>query len=299
MTMKPYVFADYDVGRFVADLPRIAEVYHEYGVVIFPRLLESDENYRNYVSELHSLFDDLMARKLDRRAADLEIGEKLTLLASLQPALGKIIAGLGTQHNKFFSFNKVKYSSYIEQFLLAAWGKDALLATPQAGDTLHFFPPGETFHRYNLPPHQDYQYLMQSPRQATMYFGISQYHDGVGGLRIWEKSHELGVLASHKNRNGAFEVHEWDEKLKSYDVCDYSWNRGDFGIFDSLLSHSSIPNTTERHSRIVQIFRYSDLNDDVARSYDFGSTTYPRSGRDFVVEHPDLFVADATGASDA
>lgn len=289
--MRPYVFPDYDIEKFLANLAPITEAYNEFGVVIFPGLMNSDANYRKYISEIESLFDGIIAHKLDRQTRDLEVGEKLTLLASLQPMLGKIITNLGTQHNKLFSFNKVKYADYIEAFLKSVWGEAALLATPQAGDTLHFFPPGENFHQYNLPPHQDYQYLRQSPRQITMYFGISKYHDGVGGLRIWEKSHQLGILPCHKTENGSFEVHDWESKLAGYEVYDYSWNKGDFGIFDSLLSHSSIPNTTRTHSRIVQIFRYSDLNDDVARSYDFGSTTYPRSGRDFVSEHADLFVA--------
>ena len=123
-----------------------------------------------------------------------------------------------------------------------------------------------------------------------MYFGISKYHNGVGGLRIWEKSHTLGILPAHKNEHGSFEVHDWEAKLAGYDVCDLTWNKGDFGIFDSLLSHSSIPNETGDQSRIVQIFRYSDLNDDVARAYEFGSTTYPRVSCDFIVEHADLFV---------
>ncbi|MEO0394274.1 MAG: hypothetical protein AAF213_13715, partial [Pseudomonadota bacterium] len=52
----------------------------------------------------------------------------------------------------------------------------------------------------------------------------------------------------------------------------------------------SIPNTTSDHSRIVQIFRYSDLNDDVARGYDFGSAVYPRDGLVYEQEHPDLFI---------
>lgn len=291
--MRPYVLPNYDIEKFASEIPKIASLYQEYGVVIFPGLLKSDQNYRQYVGELHSLFDDLISRKLGRQREEMEIGEKLTLVASVHPVLGKIITSLDTQHNKFFSFNMVKYADYIRDFLKAIWGDKALLATPQAGDTLHFFPPGKTFHRYNLPPHQDYHYLMQSPRQVTMYFGISQFHDGVGGLRIWEKSHKLGVLPSHKNKNGSFEVHDWEIVLTGHETYDFAWNEGDFGIFDSLLAHSSIENTTADRSRIVQIFRYSDLDDDVARSYDYGSTSYPRDSRDFVVEHAKLFVADA------
>ena len=288
--MKPYVFENFTVEKFLTAVPEIVDVYNEYGVVLFPGLLNSDPNFVRYISQLEHIFDDLIFRNLEKDSSDLEIGQKLTLMASFDPLLGKIIAGLGTQHNKFYSFNKIKYSAYLEEFLMRVWGDDALLATPQAGDTLHLFPPGKNFHRYNLPPHQDYHYLMQSPQQITMYFGISKHHENVGGLRIWEKSHKLGVLASHKNENGAFEVHDWEIHLNESEVFDYNWNKGDFGIFDSLLSHSSIPNNTDDRSRIVQIFRYSNLNDDTARSYNFGSTSYPRPSCDFATEHNDLLI---------
>lgn len=290
MTMKHYVFKDFTIQKLVDRLPEIVEAYNEYGVVVFPGMLNSDANYRLYMRQLSNLFDEIIARKLGKDSTALEIGQKLTLLASLDPMLGKIIAGLGTQHNKLYSFNKIKYSDYLEKFLFQVWGESALLATPQAGDTLHLFPPGERFHRFNLPPHQDYQYLMQSPQQITMYFGISQYHDEVGGLRIWEKSHRFGILPSRKNENGAFEVNAWEACLGGCKVSEFHWSQGDFGIFDSLLAHSSIPNAAIDQSRIVQIFRYSNLNNDVARAYDFASTTYQRASCDFVLEHKDLFV---------
>ncbi|MFO0069237.1 MAG: phytanoyl-CoA dioxygenase family protein [Betaproteobacteria bacterium] len=288
--MKAYIFPGYTPEKFVANIDEIVNVYRNYGVSIFPGLLDHDRNYLTYTRDLEFLFDDLVQRRMARDSRALEIGDKLSLLASVEPLLGKIIANLGTQHNKFFNFNKIKYSDYLQRFLEKVWSDKALIVTPQAGDTLHLFPPGQKFHRYNLPPHQDYQYLMQSPRQITMYFGISEYHEGVGGLRIWEKSHNLGILKAHKNENGAFEVHDWEQTLKGYPTSDYFWRNGDFGIFDSLLAHSSIPNTTEDRSRIVQIFRYSDINDDVARSYDFGSTTYPRQGCHYEDVHNDLYV---------
>jgi hypothetical protein len=66
---------------------------------------------------------------------------------------GKILTDLGTQPNKFNSFNSLKYSTWLNEILVQLFGEQAILVTPQAGDTLHFFAPGETFRRYNLPPH--------------------------------------------------------------------------------------------------------------------------------------------------
>jgi len=244
------------------------------------------------MNELDYVFDDLIKRKLGQNSRDLEIGEKLTLLVSHNPALGRVIANLGTQPNKFFSFNRLKHSAYLLAFLQKVWGENALVVSPPAGDTLHLFPPSKAFYRYNLPPHQDYQYLMQSPAQITMYYGISAYKKDVGGLRIWEKSHRLGIMPSTKNEHGAFEIYNWEEVLRDFSTRDYNWTTGDFGIFDSLLAHSSIQNQTKSQSRVVQIFRFSNINNDVARSYDFGPTTYAREhhSKDFVKEHAELFI---------
>jgi hypothetical protein len=43
------------------------------------------------------------------------------------------------------------------------------LASPALSDTLHVFPPGTENLRSNLPIHQDYPYLMQSPAQITVW----------------------------------------------------------------------------------------------------------------------------------
>jgi ectoine hydroxylase-related dioxygenase (phytanoyl-CoA dioxygenase family) len=164
------------------------------------------------------------------------------------------------------------------------------MVTPQAGDTLHFFPPGDVFHQYNLPPHQDYQYLMQSPSQITFYMGLSDYKENVGGLRIWEKSHQLGILKSHKNKFGAYEITNYEEALKNHHFFDYMWNDGDFGIFNSLLAHSSIPNMALDASRVVQIFRFSDINNKISESFDYRSTCYNRRSVFFSDVHSDLYL---------
>ncbi len=288
--MRPYVLENMNSGSFMERLDEIAELYHEYGVVILPKFFKADPVYQKYISDLERIFDEVIQKYAGDDSSNLNIGEKLTLLAAKTPEAGKIITDLGTQQNKFFSFGKIKYAEFVSRMLCQIWGDDAIPMTPQAGDTLHFFPPGKQFHKYNLPPHQDYQYLMQSPQQITLYFGISDYANSVGGLKIWEKSHKLGILKSCKNENGSFEIHDWENALNGLETYDYEWNQGDFGLFDSLLAHSSIPNTSDSASRIVQIFRYSNINNDTARAYDYYSTVYNnRRGIDFTEKHPDLY----------
>jgi hypothetical protein len=290
--MSHYIFPNYSIEKFLKNLDELVKVFNKFGVIILPGLLNSEKNYLNHMHELDGVFDDIINRHLNKNSRGLEIGEKLTLMASINPSYGKIISNLGSQPNKFFSFNQLKHSYFLRAFLQKVWGEEkSLIVSPPAGDTLHLFPPIKDFQKYNLPPHQDYQYLMQSPAQITMYYGISKNHKDVGGLRIWEKSHRLGILKSTKNKHGAFEIHDHKEVLRDFSFKDYNWNRGDFGIFDSLLAHSSIPNQTKNRSRIVQIFRFSNINNDIARSYDFAPKTYAREhhSKDFEEIHKNLY----------
>lgn len=288
--MKAYVFEDFTIERLVLEKKRILETYREYGVVLFPGLLKRNASYAGYLCELKSLMAKIIRRHSDE-PVPADLGDLLVRLCQLQALDGKIITDLGTQPNKFFSFNQIKYSDWVDEILAEIFGEKSIRVTPQAGDTLHFFPPDESFYRYNLPPHQDYQYLMQSPRQVTFYIGLSDHKPDVGGLRIWEKSHSLGVLKSTKNQFGSFEIYQHENTLSEFQVQDYHWNVGDFGIFDSLLAHSSVPNRSRNHGRVVQIFRYSDLNNQISESYDYYSTTYQRRGIDFTETHKDLYVA--------
>jgi len=285
--MKEYILPGYNPKLLIKDKELIAKLYNEYGVVIFPGFFKKDKNFKNYVKDLNWVFEEIISRH-STKSLPKDLGDKLSLLNKLKAIDGKIITNLGTQPNKFNSFNILKYSSCIDAILKEIYGEQAIIATPQAGDTLHFFPSGEEFYKYNLPPHQDYQYLMQSPSQATFYMGLSSYKEDVGGLKIWEKSHKLGILPTTTNEFGSFEVKDSETILKEFETLDYKWETGDLGLFDSLLSHSSIPNKSKKHSRIVQIFRFSDLNNQQAKEYDFKSATYKREGILFADIHSSL-----------
>jgi len=285
--MKEYILPGYNPKLLIKDKERIAKLYNEYGVVIFPGFLKKDKNFKNYIKDLNWVFEEIISRH-STKSLPKDLGDKLSLLNKLKAIDGKIITNLGTQPNKFNSFNILKYSPCVDAILKEIYGEQAIIATPQAGDTLHFFPSGEEFYKYNLPPHQDYQYLMQSPSQATFYMGLSSYKEDVGGLKIWEKSHKLGILPTTTNEFGSFEVKDSEIILKEFETLDYKWEMGDLGLFDSLLSHSSIPNKSKKHSRIVQIFRFSDLNNQQAKEYDFKSATYKRDGILFADIHSSL-----------
>jgi hypothetical protein len=285
---KEYILENLTPSSIIQSKKKIKELYREFGVVIFPKLLLEDFVFLRYINHLGWIFDEILCRHTSGKIP-ADFGDKLTLLNKLSPLDGKILTDLGTQPNKFNSFNLLKYSGWLNDLLVELFGEHAVLVSPQAGDTLHLFAPGEAFRRYNLPPHQDYQYLMQSPSQLTCYLGLSNYKADVGGLSFWERSHNLGVLRSNKNNFGSYQVSDYENILSDFESANFFWNPGDFAIFDSLLVHRSIPNYSVESGRAVQIFRFSDVNNDLSRKINYRSTCYERRGVKFEDVHPSLF----------
>ena len=290
--MRPYIIKNASIRDLEVCKKEFVDLYHEYGVVIFPGLLKEHPLFASYLDALRYMFRVLLARHGVKVTDTHDLGDLLVRLNAVQPIDGKIITDMGTQPNKLVDFNRLKYSQLVSSVLSAVHPQDAIMATPQAGDTLHFFAPGERYLRYNLPIHQDYPYLMQSPQQITFYLSMSKYHEGVGGLEYWEKSHKLGVLKCEKNKYGAFEVQHGEQLMADYAKASYHWNVGDFAFFDSLLCHKSIPNSTQSHGRVVQIFRFSNIKHPTAERYNWYSTAYNnRRGVDFENEFPELVTA--------
>lgn len=287
MDIRPYVLHGISPRNFALRKAEIAELVKEYGLVVLPLFLSENKLFKKFEDDLKVTLLK-MSNKYSLEIQSNELGEILSEISNQKPEIARIIADLGTQPNKFFSFNALKFSESFHEFLEEYYGLKSLVLTPPSGDTLHFFPPGGNFHRYNLPVHQDYPYLMQSPEQLTFYLGISKFQLGVGGLRVWECSHKEGLLPTHKNPNGNFEISSKDFDMSKFRQVDIQWNPGDLGIFDSLLCHASIPNMSDKYSRIVQIFRFSNINNDVARSYDYYSTSYTRRSVSFGDIHSDL-----------
>jgi hypothetical protein len=287
MKSRPYILNGLQPRDIPSRKSEIVSLVKEYGLVVLPSFLSDHKTFKGFEQDLGFALLD-MCRKYSVEIKSSELGDILSEISAQKPEIARICADLGTQPNKFFSFNALKFSDFFEQILSEYFGSSSLVLTPPSGDTLHFFPPGGNFHRYNLPIHQDYPYLMQSPEQLTFYLGISKFQEAVGGLRVWEKSHNEGLLPTFKNSNNNYEIDTSDFNPADFNQVDIQWNPGDLGIFDSLLCHASIPNTSGVHSRIVQIFRYSNINNDTSKQYDFYSTTYSRRSVFFEDIHSDL-----------
>jgi hypothetical protein len=286
---RPWLFPDMTLEALPSHADAIKAAYERHGLVVFPGMLADYAPLHGYLAAARYLFDRILRRHGHSVAPDEDLGDIIVRLKAIAPLEGRIVADMGTMHNKFVEANRLKYADFVMDLLRLAFGPEAVLATPQAGDTLHLFMPGEEFHRYNLPIHQDYPYLMQSQRQATLYLGLSRPHPDAGCLEFWPGSQELGVLKCAFNPNGSFEVVGAEAVLRDYPRERYFWEIGDVGLFDSLMCHRSVPSTAPDKGRVVQIFRYSDLRSEEAEGYDWQSAIYHRRGAIFEETFPELF----------
>ena len=215
----------------------------------------------------------ILAKKCNIKIdSSLRLNEILTILSkSNRDEVGNLY-DLGTRPIKLLSGLKLKTNPAVISFIKTIMGEDAVLGFPYLGETLHIFPPGKENTKYNLPMHQDYPYIMQSPDQITAYFNLGELQkENNGGIRVWAGSHNEGISASTKsvtNHRITSNHTHFKNKYKSYDI---SFGIGDFAIFDSLIQHEGIQNHSDC-TRIVQLIRYSNLMNSKSISYSWKST---------------------------
>jgi len=284
----PFILNGLKPADIAANAEMIQSIYETYGVVVFTKLLQGDPYFERYLSDLRWMFSRLYARHGRKLESD-DLGDIIATLATFDPRAGMIVADMGTQPNKFVSANRVKFSNWMNAALEAILGTGAVIASPHAGDTLHLFMPGREYYKYNLPIHQDFQYLMQSPKQVTLYIGMSNPHFGVGGLEYWPCSNKLGILQSSLDENRHWKVVDSERKLEGMDSHKAFWQIGDVAIFDSLMCHRSLRNETNDKGRVVQILRFSDLTHDDSERINWSSSVYPgRRSTTFEEAFPEL-----------
>jgi ectoine hydroxylase-related dioxygenase (phytanoyl-CoA dioxygenase family) len=109
---------------------------------------------------------------------------------------------------------------------------------------------------------------------------------GVGGLRVWPGSHQLGLCPCRKNVNGHYEAQIAEEALARFHPVEIAWNYGDLLVIDGLLLHQALPNQTPDRMRLVQLFRYSNVRTEEATSYFWQSHIYTRRGVNFAEAYP-------------
>lgn len=289
--MNKVIFNNLTVPDLVKNKGNFREIFEHSGILVFPGILKNDPLFLEYRNDLGKFFDFFNNKTNDPQVSAETLDEKLTALSKTKVESGKYIADLGTQPIKLVSGNRFKFRDEFIEIARTLFGDLALLGTPAAGDTLHLFPPSEKFFQYNLPIHQDYQYLMQSPQQLTFWINMGATRADVGGVTFWLGSHKPGIAKSTKNKLNQFQTVVSKEEEENFQTLTISAGEGDLVIMHSLLWHRSDENYSKNHSRIAQIFRFSDLRDSTSEEYLWRSTSYNRAlSLKYEDQHSDLFV---------
>lgn len=288
--MTPYVFEGMSPEEVVRDAAKFGRIYADYGGLAFPGLFKNDPYYLAYLRDLEELTGTLLS-SLGHPAGKLDLADSITALAARnRPLVGKLF-DLGTRPAKLLSAMQLKVHPVLLSLTAAAFGDKAMIASPSQSDTLHIFPPGEENWRFNAPLHQDYPYLLQSPTQVTFWVNFGRFIPNVGGVSFWPGSHKMGIRKQKKaDRNNM--IAQIDEtELRGYQRYDFSADVGDLLVMNSLVLHESILNRSEHGSRVVQLFRYSDLRHPKAVAMNWASAEFRNGGAAFEAAHPDLVVA--------
>ncbi len=290
--MKTFIFENIDFQFLNQQKEQLKNIFNETGILYFPKLAAKDNLFNQYIDDLKKLVCQLIEKNKQPAKFNLSLDELITELGKIDVTIPRFIADLGTQSNKLISANQFKYRKELVDFMSYLFDEEPILATPAASDTLHIFLPYNSFHKYNLPIHQDYPYLMQSTHQITAYLNLGEAHQDIGGVTFWPGSHTMGVMPCQRNENNHFECIIKADELAKFNPINVFPNFGDVTIFHSLLWHKSIRNKSQNHSRLVQLFRYSDINNQESLDYYWQSTTYPRQSNIFENYHQDLYYDD-------
>jgi hypothetical protein len=274
----------------IEERERLQRLFDETGVLFFPGLLREDPLFLAYVEDLTELARTLLIGCAQEPDPDAGLAETVTRLAKADRKLAGTIYDIGTRPAKLLSGMLLKCHPAFVAFCRAVFGEGAIIATPSLSDTLHVFPPGEDSFRFNLPIHQDYPYLLQSPAQITFWVNFLPPAPNVGGISVWVGSHRLGICPTRKNEMGHLEVCLTDGTMDVMPSADLTCDVGDVVIMHSLLLHRSNHNLTADQTRIVQLFRYSDLRDSQSRAIHWASAEHGGRGASFAVCHPDKFL---------
>ena len=267
------------------------DIFNEYGVLVFRNFFDGDPLYDSFYTDLVNLASIIIEKHDLNIDTSAPLNKILTQISKTHRKEIGFIYDLGTRPLKLTSGVKLKSHNAIIKMLNAVMGEDAILAHPYLGETLHIFPPGDENFKYNLPMHQDYPYILQSPEQVTAYINLGCYQDNSnnGGIRIWPGSHKEGISSSTVLPNSLRITSNAEHFIEQYQSIDINFDQGDFAIFNSLLQHEGIQNHTDC-TRVVQLVRYSNLRNEVSTQNHWQSSEGISKGLQFAEVHKDLTI---------
>lgn len=265
-------FIDHGYAKIAVEGELLKDVSHLYLDLCRYFALLIDDSATEVDAGRYAVFRSLLAENVVSAGLD-QVFQQLLCEVSLsnRTLVGKLY-DIGTRPMKLMSGEKLFYNAAIQESVRAFFASPQaqLLAKPSNGETLHIFPPGPENFKFNLPIHQDFPYLMQSPRQLTFWLNLTNNESrNAGGVRIFPGTHKHGVPFTHKGEYGHYAVET--EKYPDFDRTAYfdsASSQFELYAVDSLTWHSSNRNTSLDSTRLTYIFRISDIGD--ARRVTFG-----------------------------
>jgi ectoine hydroxylase-related dioxygenase (phytanoyl-CoA dioxygenase family) len=267
---KPYEIQGINIRNF-KHLKRYNSIYDKYGVLIFRDFFYKDKIFDKFYNEIKTLVKTIIRQNNLKINSKHNLNKLITEVSKTNRKDIGYLYDLGTRPLKLLSGIDLKNHPIIIKIVKKLMKKKSIIANPYLGETLHIFPPGKDNFKYNLPMHQDYPYIMQSPEQITSYINLGKLQShGNGGIKVWLGSHKEGISDSKKLKNGLRITKNNKFFLKKYQFESFYFDKGDFAIFNSLLQHEGIQNHSSC-TRIVQLIRYSNLLDKESISYKWRS----------------------------
>jgi len=256
--------------------------FNETGIICFSGALRGDPVLASFLRDLNWAARSMLARAGGLVPAHATLAQMLALLLKVEGGtLPRFLNGLCSHPMKLMSGNLLKCDPRLMQVLRQLFGGSSVIASPTMSDSILFniatslLPAAVRGAPHQaLPIHQDYPYLMQSDRQLVVWIPLVEWNPDLGGFHCWLGSHKEGVAKQIK-KGDYYALTETSSSLdKRFQRQFVRWNLGDVVVFDSLLIHQTVTNAHPTESRIIQMFRFSDLNSRSAEEYFWRSTAY-------------------------
>ena len=256
-------------GFFVLDTSKVYQDIKSFFLDICSFFVLIIRDDRRFIKHADSIDQSILSQ--DIKLIDKKIQKAIFEIQKIDRTLLGKIYEMGTHPNKFLSGEKLFFNKEIvrisKYFFDSKSRNNKLLVKPKKGETLHLFTPGENQFKYNLPIHQDYQYLGQSSEQLTFWLFLTGDKDS-GGIRLFPGTHKLGPLECVKNKYGHLEVvSKISSNLKADEAIDFYGKQFQIIAIDSLLLHQSLRSSSSKSSRLTYIWRLSNLNSDSRRLF--------------------------------
>ena len=264
---KPYEIVGVTTNN-LKSLKKYIPIYKKYGVLVFRNFFNGDKFFDEFYKDIKDLVKTIIKENNLKIDTKLDLNKLITEVSKTNRKDVGYLYDLGTRPLKLISGINLKTHLTIVRIIKSLMKNKSILASPYLGETLHIFPPGKENFKHNLPMHQDYPYLMQSPEQITTYINLGKLQpQRNGGIQVWLGSHKAGVVNIKKAKNGLISTKDTKHFIKKYHSENFYFDKGDFAVFNGLLHHRGIQNYSVC-TRIVQLIRYSNLLD--KKSISFG-----------------------------